>query len=240
MQFVITAFYHFADLPDFHNIRAPLLKLCTKHGLKGTVLLAKEGINSTISGTREAVNVLYEALSYDPRLKGFAYKESFADFQPFEKLKVKLKKEIVTMGISDLNMSKRGEYIDPKYWDEFISRDDVVLIDTRNEYECALGYFDKAIDPRTHNFREFPEWVKQNQQAFQGKKIAMYCTGGIRCEKSTALMRNLGFDEVYHLRGGILQYFEDTGNKQGKWHGECFVFDDRVTVDNNLNIGNKV
>jgi UPF0176 protein len=236
---IVTAFYHFAHLDDYESLKDPLLRFCLEQGLKGTILLAKEGINSTISGSREGVDALYSYLYADIRLANLTYKESRHYTQPFQKMKVRLKKEIVAMGVEDVDVFRyRGHYVEPHDWDAFISRSDVVLVDTRNMYEYKMGYFEGAIDPGTNNFREFPEWVDQFVEQYPNKKIAMYCTGGIRCEKSTAYLVQKGFVEVYHLKGGILQYFEDTANKNNKWHGDCFVFDDRAVVDANLHASN--
>ncbi len=238
---VIAAFYHFAHLPDFEKMKEPLLAFCNEHRLKGTVLLAKEGINSTISGSREAIDALYTYLRSDTRLAGLQAKESFAAVQPFLKMKVRLKREIVAMGVDDLDTDNyRGDYIPPQEWDAFISNPDVIVVDTRNYYEVGVGTFTGAIDPRTTSFRQFPAWVDEHLADCKEKKIAMYCTGGIRCEKSTAYLKQNGFKHVYHLQGGILQYFEDTKNVNGKWQGDCFVFDDRAMVDSNLNPSNNV
>ena len=233
---VIAAFYKFVSLPDFEEMRYPLLAFCKKHDLKGTILLAHEGLNSTISGSRENIDALFAHLKSDSRLADLEWKESYHEDQPFERMKVRLKKEIVRMGVDDVDMSLVGDYVEPKDWDALISSPDVLTIDTRNDYEIGIGTFEGAIDPETKTFRQFPEWAKNwSQDKLDGKtKVAMFCTGGIRCEKSTAYMKSLGFDEVYHLKGGILQYLEDTKNSNGKWQGECFVFDDRVAVGDDL------
>jgi UPF0176 protein len=231
---VITAFYHFINFPDYQNIKEPLLKFCTEQGLKGTILLASEGINSTISGTREAIDNLYVYLRDVLKINNLVYKESCDKVQPFHKMKVSLKKEIVALGVDNLDVENlKGEYIRPENWDNFIADKDVMVIDTRNKYETLLGTFENAIDPRTATFRQFPKWVEENLSHLdKKKKIAMFCTGGVRCEKSTAYLKALGFENVYHLEGGILQYFEDTEAKA--WHGSCFVFDTRVALDKNL------
>lgn len=233
---VIVAFYHFAPLDDYQQMKAPLLNFCHEHDLKGTILLASEGINSTISGTRPNIDALLTYLKSDPRLAGLQWKESYLDAKPFQRMKVRLKKEIVRMAVDDLDMEQRGEYVEGKDWDDFISSPDVLVIDTRNEYETRIGTFEGAIDPDTQNFRDFPAWADNwaQDKAKGEQKIAMFCTGGIRCEKSTAYMKKLGFENVYHLKGGILQYFEDTKNRNGKWKGECFLFDDRTAVDETL------
>ena len=233
---VIAAFYKFVPLPDFEEMRYPLLAFCKKHALKGTILLAHEGINSTISGSRENMDIFFEHLKSDERFADLEWKESYHEEQPFERMKVRLKTEIVRMGQEELDMSLVGDYVEPKDWDALISSPDVLTIDTRNDYEIGIGTFEGAVDPDTKTFRQFPKWAENwAQDKIDGKtKVAMFCTGGIRCEKSTAYMKSLGFDEVYHLKGGILQYLEDTGNKNGKWKGECFVFDDRVAVGDDL------
>lgn len=233
-EIVITSFYHFQDLPNYVEIKNPLLEFCTKNNLKGTILLAHEGINSTISGMRDGINNLYEFLTKDLKINIENFKESFSDVRPFQKMKVRLKKEIVAMGILDLEVHKyRGKYIRAKDWASYLDRDDVVVIDTRNNYEIKLGTFKNAINPQTKSFREFPQWFYENRKNLEDKKVLMFCTGGVRCEKSTALLAKEGLD-VYHLEGGIIKYLEDTNNTSGAWQGSCFVFDDRVSLDNAL------
>ena len=239
-QIVISTFYKFIDLPDYLTMKEALLSFCNQYHLKGTVLLADEGINSTISGNREDIDLLYRYLAQDYGIKLTNIKESFLDRRPFDKMKVRLKKEIVTMGVSGLNAKDAGHYIKPEQWDNFIAREDVVLIDTRNKYEVSLGSFKGAIDPLTNHFRDFPRWFEQNQQRFKGKKIAMCCTGGVRCEKSTAYIKSKGIKEVYHLDGGILSYLEKLGDKTTSWYGDCFVFDDRIAVDRQINQSTQV
>lgn len=233
---VIIAFYHFFNFPDYEERRDEIKTFCDEHDLKGTILVAEEGVNSTISGTRENIDALITYLRSDKRMKDLQWKESFWNDKPFQKMKVRLKKEIVRLAVDDLDIEDRGNYVMPEEWDAFISRDDVITIDTRNEYETRIGTFEGAVDPDTKNFRDFPEWAKDwaQDKDKENLKVAMFCTGGIRCEKSTAYMKQLGFKNVYHLEGGILQYFEDTQNKNGKWQGECFVFDDRAAVDASL------
>jgi UPF0176 protein len=234
-NFVISAFYKFFDFSNYKEEKKSLFSFCDDNNLKGTILIANEGINSTISGSREKIDALYEYLANHLQIKNLIYKESFADFQPFDRMKVRLKKEIVTLGVGELDIhDNSGEYIEPCDWDDFISRDDVIVVDTRNQYEVNLGRFDKAIDPKTKTFKDFPEWVEKNLVSYEQKKIAMYCTGGIRCEKSTSYLKKLGFEDVYHLKGGILQYLQDTKNQNEKWQGSCFVFDSRVNLDDNL------
>ena len=233
-QTIVTTFYHFITFPEVETLKEPLLEFCKEQGLKGTILIAREGINSTISGSREAIDNLYQYLINPLGIKKLSYKESLHKEQPFHKMKVNLKKEIVALGIEDLDVEGlRGQYIKPQDWDDFIAQEDVMVIDTRNKYEILLGTFDRAIDPRTDNFRQFPKWTEKNlSKVDKAKKIAMFCTGGVRCEKSTAYLKSKGFENVYHLEGGILKYFEDTEAKT--WHGSCFVFDDRVALNHNL------
>jgi UPF0176 protein len=232
--FVIRAFYRFVDLPNYERLQKPFKKFCVAHSIKGTILIASEGVNSTLSGTREAMDKFFHFLDQDARLKNMPFKESYAEFQPFEKMKVRLKKEIVRLGVEGLDISKRGKYVKGFEWDKLLEDPEVVLVDTRNIYEYKLGTFKGALDPNTEDFRSFPKWVDENLDPKKHKKVAMFCTGGIRCEKSTALLLNKGFDDVYHLDGGILQYFKDTGNKNEKWKGQCFVFDDRIAVNEKL------
>lgn len=238
-MFIVSTFYFFFDNPGFEKQKNLLLQFCNENQLKGTILVAHEGINSTISGFRENIDALYQFLKNLYNIENFEYKESAHQEQPFEKMKVRLKKEIVALKSN--NVSKysdvhkfKGQYIEPKDWDDFISQDDVVLVDTRNNYEIILGTFEGAVNPNTKYFRQLPEWVEENRELLKGKKIAMCCTGGIRCEKSTSYMKKIGYDDVYHLKGGILQYLEDTKNKNNKWQGSCFVFDDRLALNENL------
>lgn len=230
----IAAFYRFVELPDFEGLKAPLLAFCKEHEMKGTILLAAEGVNSTISANEANMKAFFAYLDQDERLRNMPHKIHHAEFQPFEKMKVRLKQEIVRLGYDDLDMAQIGSYVKPEAWDALISDPDTIVIDTRNEYEVGLGTFEGAIDPKTTEFRTFPKWVDEHLDPEKHKKVAMFCTGGIRCEKSTALLKNKGFEEVYHLEGGILQYLEDTGNKSGKWQGDCFVFDDRIAVNDKL------
>ena len=210
----------------------------TDNDVKGTLLLAKEGINGTIAGTREGVDAVLTWLRNDPRLAKLDTKESFDDEVPFYRTRVKLKKEIVTMGIDTIDPNHIvGTYVKPGDWNELISDPDVLLIDTRNEYEVAIGTFKDAVNPSTETFREFPEYAKKNLDVNKHKKVAMFCTGGIRCEKSTAYLKSQGFDEVYHLEGGILKYLEEVPESESLWEGECFVFDNRVSVNHDLEKG---
>ncbi|WP_341814857.1 rhodanese-related sulfurtransferase [Wolbachia endosymbiont (group A) of Chalcis sispes] len=239
MSFVIATFYHFVELSNYYDMKDEIKATCNNVELKGTILLAEEGVNATISGERNAIDKIFDFLRSDYRLRDLTWKESAAEYQPFSKMKVKLKREIVNLGVSNLDISLKGKYVDPEHWDDFTSQPDVLVIDTRNEYEVKLGKFKNAINPHTQCFREFPQWTESFSES-KDLKVAMYCTGGIRCEKSTAYMKNLGFNDVYHLKGGILSYLEKTYNKNGNWKGECFVFDDRIAVDNSLTPSNTI
>jgi len=235
---VICALYKFVRLENFSELKEPLQEKMLDLEIRGTLLLADEGINGTVSGTRESINSLLEYLNADERLNGIVHKESFTAEQPFNRTKVKLKKEIVTMGIQGIDPKKVvGTYIKPEDWNELISDPDVTLIDTRNDYEYQVGTFKNAVNPNTETFREFPDYVAQNLDKKIHKKVAMFCTGGIRCEKSTAYMLEQGFEEVYHLQGGVLKYLEKVPAENSLWEGECFVFDERVTVDHELQPG---
>lgn len=237
-QFVVSALYKFVTLDDFESIRKPLLNLMEKHHVKGTLLLAKEGINGTIAGDRKGIDSLLAWLRSDPRFADLETKESYEQEMPFYRSKVKLKKEIVTMGIDGIDPKKIvGTYVKPQDWNELISDPEVLLIDTRNDYEVNIGAFKGAINPNTETFREFPDYVKSQLDPKKHKKVAMYCTGGIRCEKSTAFLKEQGFEDVYHLQGGVLKYLEDIPVEQSLWQGECFVFDNRVAVNHAMEKG---
>ena len=240
-MFLVAALYKFAALPDYTALRAPLLALCDKHRIKGTLLLAAEGINGTIAGEEAGIRAVLAWLHSDARLADLEHKESRAAEMPFHRMKVRLKKEIVTMGVPGTDPRHIvGTYIKPEDWNALITQPDVVLVDTRNDYEVAIGTFKGAIDPDIKSFTELPGWVKRETEAgrLQGKpRVAMFCTGGIRCEKSTAFMKEQGFDEVYHLQGGILKYLEEVPPEQSTWEGECFVFDERVSVGHGLKQG---
>lgn len=239
--FVVAALYKFAPLPDFQELRPVIQTLCDDADALGTILLAAEGINGTICAPETGMISILEWLQADPRFTGMSLKFSFSTEQAFLRMKVRLKKEIVTMGIAGVNPAeKTGAYVEPKEWDKLIADPDVMVIDTRNTYETAIGMFAGAVDPKTTNFRDFPAWAKalaEQDAASRPKKLAMYCTGGIRCEKASALMQDFGFEEVYHLKGGILKYLEDVPSAASSWQGECFVFDARVTVDHDLKPG---
>ena len=235
---VVCALYKFVTLENYPELREPLLQEMIQLGVHGTLLLAQEGINGTVAGSREGVDQLLAWLEQDERLKPIDRKESFVSEMPFKRTKVKLKKEIVTMGVEGIDPRKTvGTYVEPKDWNALISDPDVVLVDTRNDYEVQVGTFKGAVNPNTETFREFPDYVQNNLDRNTHKKVAMFCTGGIRCEKSTAFMKEQGFEEVYHLKGGILKYLEDVPERDTLWEGECFVFDDRVTVNHQLEKG---
>lgn len=235
---VIAALYKFASLPDYKELRLSLIKLCEENNIKGSLLLAEEGINGTVAASREGIDALKNFLHSDLRFLGVEYKESFAKENPFRRMKVKLKKEIVTLGQPQAKPSEIvGTYVGPAEWNELIKDPEVTVIDVRNDYEVELGTFFRAINPKTDSFREFPDFVAKNLDPEKNKKIAMMCTGGIRCEKASSFMKKQGFMEVYHLKGGILQYLEDTPKPDSLWQGECFVFDNRVTVDHDLKPG---
>jgi UPF0176 protein len=237
-QIVVCALYKFVSLEDYQQIKPPLLDFMLERTVRGTLLLANEGINGTVAGSREAIDALLTYLRNDQRLAELSYKESYVDEMPFLRTRVKLKKEIVTMGVEGIDPKRVvGTYVKPKDWNALISDPDVILVDTRNDYEVQVGTFKNALNPNTESFREFPDYVKQNLDPAKNKKVAMYCTGGIRCEKSTAYLKEQGFEEVYHLEGGILKYLEEVPEEETLWEGECFVFDERVTVDHSLEKG---
>lgn len=234
-KYIVCAMYKFVALENFEAMRQPLLTAMESNGIKGTLLLASEGINGTVSGTREGIDGLLQYLNADERINPISCKESLHEEQPFYRTKVKLKKEIVTMGVEGIDPRKTvGTYVKPSDWNALISDPDVTVIDTRNGYEIEIGTFKHAIDPKTETFREFPEYVAKTLSPEKNKKVAMFCTGGIRCEKSTAYLKEQGFDEVYHLEGGILQYLEDVPKEESLWEGDCFVFDNRVAVNHDL------
>lgn len=235
---VVAALYRFARLEDFEQLREPLRNIMLDNEVRGTLLLAKEGVNGTIAGSREGIDNVLQHLRSDPRLSALETKESYVDENPFYRTKVKLKKEIVTMGVEDIDPNQIvGSYVKPKDWNALISDPEVILIDTRNDYEVQIGTFENAVNPKTETFREFPDYVKENLDPKKHPKVAMFCTGGIRCEKSTAFLKKQGFSEVYHLEGGILKYLEEVPEKETMWKGECFVFDNRVTVNHQLEKG---
>ena len=238
----IAALYQFARFDDPRALRAPLLAVCEANAVRGTLLLAKEGINGTIAGSDKGVEAALDHIRALPGCAEIEIKESRAAIMPFHRTKVRLKKEIVTMGQPDLDpLAGVGTYVAPEDWNALISDPETIVIDTRNDYEVQIGTFEGAIDPQTASFGEFPEWFRAKRAELEAEgrkpKIAMFCTGGIRCEKSTAFARAEGVDEVYHLKGGILNYLEHMPEQDSLWRGECFVFDERVSVDHGLAAG---
>jgi len=237
-QITICALYKFVRLDSYQSLQAPLLAKMNNLEVKGTLLLAAEGINGTIAGSQAAIVQVLEFLQTQPNLGSIVHKESFSDSNPFHRTKVKLKKEIVTMGVEGIDPNQVvGTYIKPKDWNALISDPEVLLVDTRNDYEVEIGTFEGALNPDTETFREFPKYVEDNLDKTKHKKVAMFCTGGIRCEKSTAYLKEQGFEEVYHLEGGILKYLEEVPSSETMWQGECFVFDGRVAVNHGLEQG---
>lgn len=234
-QLIVAAIYKFVKLDDCVAMREPLLAQCAALGITGTLLLAGEGINGTIAGTRSGIDQILAYLRSDPRLLDLEHKESTADLPPFYRMKVKVKNEIVTMGVAGIDPTNLvGQYVKPEDWNALINDPNVLLIDTRNDYEVDVGTFRGAVDPRISTFREFPDYVKNNIDPENKPRIAMFCTGGIRCEKASAYMLQQGFPEVYHLQGGILKYLENVPAEESLWEGECFVFDQRVAVGQGL------
>jgi UPF0176 protein len=235
----VATFYKFVRLANLAEMQTTLLDYCTEQAIRGTILLAAEGINGTIAGSSDAIEQVLAFLRTDPRLADLEHKASFAEAMPFDRLKVRLKSEIVTLGMPEVDPSQQvGTYVEPKDWNAIISDPEVIVIDTRNQYEVEIGTFRGALNPKTESFRQFPDYVQQNFDPSRHKKVAMFCTGGIRCEKASAFMLSQGFQEVYHLKGGILKYLEDVPAEDSLWQGECFVFDQRVAVQHGLALGN--
>jgi len=235
LKYIVSALYQFVLLDNPRALRQSLRLAMAKHNIKGTLLLAREGINGTVSGSKESMVRFLTFLRSECRFENLRSKDSYCDKIPFNRAKVKLKKEIVTMGVPDIDPQKlSGTYVKPRDWNALISDPDTVLIDTRNQYEVNIGTFKNAIDPNTQSFRQFPEYARNRLDAAKHKNVAMFCTGGIRCEKATAYLKGQGFENVYHLQGGILQYLQDVPESESLWQGDCFVFDRRVTVDHNL------
>lgn len=234
-MYVIAALYHFTRFEDPTALKTDLLALCKAQDVFGTLLLAPEGINGTIAGPRSGIDLVLSHIRGLPGCADLEWKEAVSERRPFGRMKVRIKREIVTMGQPDVDPRARvGHYVDPQDWNDLIAQDNVVVIDTRNDYEVAIGTFDGAIDPKTQSFGEFPVWWEANKQRFHNKKIAMFCTGGIRCEKSTNFLLGQGVEDVYHLKGGILKYLEEVPAEQSSWNGSCFVFDNRVSVEHGL------
>ena len=232
---MVAAFYQFVPLDDIESLQQDIRGICEGSSILGTILLAHEGINGTIAGPADELDMLFAFLNQNLEMAGLSKKISYCDRNPFYRMKVRLKKEIVTLGVEGIDPRQIvGEYIAPERWNELISQPDVRLIDTRNDYEVGLGTFSGAENPETQSFRDFPAWVEANLDTEKDKKVAMFCTGGIRCEKSTAFLKELGFENVYHLEGGILNYLETVPVDESMWRGDCFVFDNRVTVDHDL------
>lgn len=237
-MFIVAALYHFTRFDDPNAIRGPLLDLCKSRGISGTLLLAREGINGTIAGDRAGIDAVLAHIKSLSGCESLVWKESTATTPPFHRMKVRLKREIVTMGQPDVDPTASvGHYVNPEDWNALITSPDVAVIDTRNDYEVAIGTFDGAIDPQTKSFGEFPAWWEANKDRFHNKRIAMFCTGGIRCEKSTNYLIGQGVEDVYHLKGGILKYLEEVPQNESTWDGECFVFDARVSVGHGLSEG---
>ncbi|HBG34295.1 MAG: hypothetical protein A2W46_07080 [Alphaproteobacteria bacterium RIFCSPHIGHO2_12_42_13] len=233
-KIVVAALYQFKHLPDYKDLQPRLKKLCDQHQIKGTLLLAEEGINGTVAGSRASINALKDFLNM--RFDNLEYKESFAKDMPFRRMKVRLKKEIVTLGVPDVDpIQMGGTYVTPKDWNDLISDPEVLVLDTRNNYEVEIGTFKGAINPKIHSFREFPQYVKTLDKK-KYRCVAMFCTGGIRCEKASFYMLSQGFEKVYHLKGGILKYLEEVPAKKSLWEGDCFVFDGRVAVGQDLTL----
>ena len=235
---VVAALYKFVKLPDFADKRDPLLSYCQTQGVKGTILLAQEGINGTIAGSRQAIDSVLWFLRSDPRLADLEYKESHTETPPFERMKVRLKSEIVTLGLPEIDPNEQiGTYVSPQEWNNLICDPEVTVIDTRNDYEVNIGTFQGAENPQTSSFREFPDYVRHHLDPTKHKKVALFCTGGIRCEKASSFMLAQGFAEVYHLKGGILKYLSEISAEESLWEGECFVFDERIAVSHRLESG---
>lgn len=238
MTLVVATFYKFVMLADLAAWQSALLEVCSQQNVKGTILLALEGINGTIAGSRQAIDGVLAFLRSHPQLADLAPKESTAATMPFDRLKVKIKSEIVTLGQPAANPAEQvGTYVEPQEWNQIISDPEVIVIDTRNDYEVSIGSFKRAENPQTETFRQFPAYVQTQLDPAQHKKVAMFCTGGIRCEKASAYLLNQGFQEVYHLKGGILKYLETIPPEESLWQGECFVFDQRVAVQHGLKLG---
>jgi UPF0176 protein len=238
MTIVIATFYKFVTLENLSEKRQCLREYCQENNIKGTILLATEGINATVAGSRENIDQVLAYLRSDPNFADLEHKESYSEVFPFERLKVKIKSEIVTFGVSEVAPSQQvGTYVTPQEWNTIISDPEVVVIDTRNDYEVEIGSFKRAHNPQTQSFREFPEYVAKNLDPQQHQKVAMFCTGGIRCEKASSYLLSQGFKEVYHLKGGILKYLEEIPTEESLWQGECFVFDKRVAVKQGLEPG---
>ena len=237
-KIVVAALYQFAVLHDHARLQAPLLKCCLDNDVYGTILLASEGINGTIAGSRQGIDAVVAHIQADERLRQLEYKESYAATMPFHRMKVRLKQEIVALGLPEVNPARdAGTYVKPQDWNALISDPDVIVIDTRNDYEVAIGTFEGALNPNTKTFRELPNRIANEDSLKAKPKVAMFCTGGIRCEKSTNYLLGQGVESVFHLKGGILKYLEEVPQGNSRWNGECFVFDNRVSVGHGLKEG---
>ena len=238
-KYLNVAFYKFVHFPNYTSFQSKILNFCVERNIKGTILLAEEGINVAAAGTKKNIYELLNFLKTDNRFSDIAHKESYSEEIPFHRMRVKLKKEIVSLGRPNINLSNRsGIRVDPKNWNILLADPDVVLVDARNDYEYQIGTFKNAISPKTTNFREFPTFIKEKLNTKKNKKIAIFCTGGIRCEKASSYMLSKGFENVYQLNGGILKYMDEIETDKSLWEGECFVFDSRVSVDSELAEGN--
>jgi len=238
-KYLNVAFYKFVHFPNYTSFQSKILNFCVERNIKGTILLAEEGINVTAAGTKKNIYELLNFLKTDNRFSDITHKESYSEEIPFHRMRVKLKKEIVSLGRPNINLSNRsGIRVDPKNWNILLADPDVVLVDARNDYEYQIGTFKNAISPKTTNFREFPAFIKEKLNTKKNKKIAIFCTGGIRCEKASSYMLSKGFENVYQLNGGILKYMDEIETDKSLWEGECFVFDSRVSVDSELAEGN--
>lgn len=238
MTQILATFYKFVKLVDFVEKKASLLNYCQNRSIKGTILLAQEGINGTIAGSRQDIDAVLVFLRSDPRLADIEPKESSVPQPPFERMKVRLKREIVTLGLPEVDPNEQvGTYVSPQQWNQLINDPEVLVIDTRNTYEVEIGTFKGAVNPQTHTFREFPQYVGDRLDPIQDKKVALFCTGGIRCEKASSFLLQQGFEKVYHLKGGILKYLEEIPSDESLWEGECFVFDERIAVRQDLELG---
>lgn len=237
-NYVVAALYQFVSLPHYKELQAPLKELGLAEDIRGTLLLASEGINGTVCGSRQAIDRLKTYLTSLGCFNNLEYKESFCEAQPFVRLKVRLKKEIVTLGIPGIDPTKVvGTYVDSNQWNSLLEDPEVIVLDTRNDYEIKIGSFEGALNPNTRTFRDFPNYVRTHLKDKKNKKIAMFCTGGIRCEKASSFMAQEGFEEVYHLKGGILKYLDTIPKEESHWHGECFVFDERIGVKEQVRVG---
>ena len=238
MATTVVTFYKFVALPDYADLQQSLKEICTARNIKGTILLAEEGVNGTVAGAHQDVYFVLNQIKADNRLTDIDIKESHASKPPFERMKVRLKKEIVTIGLPEVNPTEKvGTYVTAEAWNQIISNPEVTVIDTRNDYEVGMGSFKRARNPETDSFREFPNYAKENLDPAKQKKVAMFCTGGIRCEKASSYLLSQGFEEVYHLKGGILKYLEEIPEEESLWEGECFVFDERVAITHGLKTG---